>query len=368
MIRVLVVDDSPTARELLCYVLDSDPAISVIGRAKDAQDAIRYLELQRPDVVTMDIHMPGMNGIEATRTIMETRPLPIVIVSGNWEPGEVETTFHAMEAGALAIVQRPKGIGHPDHARTAQELLQTVRLMSEIRVIKRRARDRKAAERERAPVTVASVMPADVKVVTLGASTGGPPVIQSILQRLPRDFPASVLIVQHMAAGFVRGMIDWLGETSRIPLRIARHGERFLPAHGYFPPDGHNMGIDAGCRIRLVRNSDDSAAGSSVGYLFRSVANILGPKAVGVLLTGMGRDGAEELRLMRDKGALTVAQDEESSVVFGMPGAAVELQAATYVLPPDKIATVLEYLSLRLKESHGWSGGEASTKAPFGES
>jgi len=348
MIKVLVVDDSPTARELLCHLLGTDPEVRVVGAAKDGHEAIQYLRLQRPDVITMDIHMPGMNGLEATRTIMETQPVPIVIVSGNWEPGEVETTFHAMESGALAIVQRPKGIGHPDHSRTTKELIQTVKLMSEIKVVRRRVRERQAAERWTAPGAASYIAPADVTAVAIGASTGGPLVIQSILKGLPRDFPASIFVVQHVAEGFLKGMVDWLSETSAVPLVIAGNGEPIAPGRAYFAPDGHNMGLGADCRIRLVRQPARDAPGASVGYLFRSVAEALGPKAVGILLTGMGRDGAEELRLMRERGALTIAQDKESSVVFGMPAAAIELQAATYVLSPEKILAVLQNMAARM--------------------
>ncbi len=346
MIKALVVDDSPVAREFISYLLESSLEITVIGKAKNGEEAFEFLRHNHPNVVTMDIHMPGMNGIEITRRIMETRPVPIVIVSGNWDPTEVETTFRAMDAGAVAIVQRPRGIGHPDHDRGADELVRTVKLMSEIKVVRRWSRRRSATALSTETKEAAQLpMPQSVRVVALGASTGGPPVLKTILDGLDKDFPAALLVVQHIAAGFLKGMAEWLSETSAVPVTLAADGERLVPGRAYFAPDNFNMGVDKDNRIKLRQSPDTESLRPSVGYLFRSVAEIYGKEAVGVLLTGMGRDGAEELKLMKDKGALTIAQDKESSIIFGMPGAAVEIGAATYVLPPEKIAAVLRRLS-----------------------
>lgn len=344
MIKVLVVDDSPVAREFISHLLAADPGIEVIGTASNGAEAIAFLSRKKPDVITMDIHMPGMDGLEATRRIMETHPLPIVIVSGNWDPGEVAVTFRVMEAGALAIVRRPKGVGHADHEATARDMVRTVKLMSEVKVVRRRSRS-KIETPAAALEPDLSGMPAGPMVVAIGASTGGPLVIQTILKGLPRDFPAAVLIVQHMAAGFLQGMVDWLADTSAIPLRIAPDGERLLPGQAYFAPEGCDMGVGRDGRITLSKDGVMPGPRPSVAHLFRSVAQSFGRNAVGILLSGMGRDGAAELKLMRDRGAVTIVQDRESSVVYGMPGAAVELGAADYILPPGKIAASLESLT-----------------------
>ena len=346
MIRVLVVEDSPVVREFLVHVLNSDPAIRVIQTASNGEEALKAVEEARPDLITMDIHMPKMNGLEATRRIMETYPTPIVIVSGSSNAREVATTFHAMEAGAVAFVERPRGIGHPDHEATAKELVQTVKLMAEVKVVRRWARLRQdtATSVASPPVKVSSEQ-APAEMVAMGASTGGPLVLQTILSGLPSNCSVPVLVVQHMAAGFIKGFADWLAPTSALPIHVARHGEQILPGHAYIAPDGFQMKVEMGGKLSLTEDEPENGHRPSVCYLFRSVAKVYGPKAVGVLLTGMGKDGAEGVREMRDKGAITIAQDKESSVVHGMPGEAIQLDAATYVLPPNRIAAALANLA-----------------------
>lgn len=340
MIKVLVVEDSPVIRDFLVHILSSDPEIQVIATVSNGEEAIEAVKLKKPDVITMDIHMPKMDGFEATRIIMETHPTPIVIVSGSSTAKEVAITFRAMEVGALAVVPRPKGIGQPDYEATANELLQTVKLMSEVKVVRRWARLRNKAVTPTPKLEGRKALP-EIQVVAIGASTGGPVVLKTILSRLSKDFPVPVLIVQHMAAGFVEGFVEWLSQSSVLPIHIAAHGEYTLPGHVYVAPDGFHMMVRTGNRIALSRDEAKDGLRPSVSYLFDSVAKTFGQNAIGVLLTGMGKDGAEELKLMKDRDALTIAQDEKTSVVFGMPGEAIKLDATTYVLPPESIATAL---------------------------
>lgn len=358
MIRVLVVEDSSVVREFLVHILNSDPDLRVIGTAKDGEEALEAVKSKRPDVVTMDIHMPKMDGFEATRKIMESHPTPIVIVSGSSSATEVASTFHALEAGALSLIPRPKGIGHAEFETTARELIQTVKLMSEVKVVRRWPRSRKTVEAPSTPRTELDMPAQKIRIVAIGASTGGPQALQMILSQLPVGFPAPVVIVQHMAPGFIEGFVEWLGQSSGLPVHVASHGEHLRPGSIYVAPDGSHMGVAAGDRLILNGKEAENGLRPSVSYLFRSLAEVYGQNAVGVLLTGMGKDGAEELKLMKEKGAVTVVQDEESCVVAGMPGEALKLGAATYVLPPEKIADALAALVKNRGKIQAWLIGE----------
>ena len=344
-ISVFIVEDSRVARELLVHIFESDPNMEVVGTASNGEDALRTIRDRKPDVITMDIHMPGMDGFETARRIMETAPTPIVIVTASTGHADVELAFRTLQAGAVAIVRKPEGVGGDGHQREARNLLQIVRLMSEVKVVKRWA-----GARPRPPEALPEIRATgDIDMVAIGASTGGPVVLHTILAHLPKDFEIPILIVQHIATGFVGGMVEWLGRDCRLPVRIPAHGERILPGNVYVAPDACQMGAGPDGRIVLASDSYESDLRPSVAYLFRSVAGAYGERAVGVLLTGMGRDGAKELGLMKERGAVTFAQDKESSAIFGMPGEAVKLGAATFVLPPIGIAEALKKLSNKKK-------------------
>ena len=348
MIRVLVAEDSPTVREFLLGIFASDPAIVVVGTAETGEEAIAAAERMRPDIITMDVHMPRMSGFDAARRIMETHPVPIVIVSGSADATDTAKAFRAVESGALAVLRRPPGAGHPDHEESSAELIRTIKLMSEVKVVKRWPRSRAG---ETPPILSAacehSLQPAQtpIRIVAIGASTGGPPVLHTILAGLSGSFPVPLLIVQHIAAGFTRGLVEWLAQSSTMPVHMATQGQPVLPGQAYVAPDGLHMSVSAEGRVRLRSDEPENGLRPSVAHLFRSVANVYGPSAVGVLLTGMGKDGASELRLMKEQGAVTIAQDQESAVVHGMPGEAIRLGGATYVLPPEKIYRALTELT-----------------------
>ncbi|MFH0845448.1 MAG: chemotaxis-specific protein-glutamate methyltransferase CheB [Pseudomonadota bacterium] len=347
--KVLVVEDAAVVREFLMDILDSDPGIEVIGTAGDGEEAIEAVRMKRPDVITMDINMPKMNGLEATRRIMEMTPTPIVIVSGAWDPEDVATTFQAIEAGALTIIQRPAGLGHPEHETMKAHLLQTVKLMAEVKVIRRWNRQTLKVKREEFQVRppeadAADIISPEIRILALGASTGGPVAIQTLLRHLAPDLPVPLALVQHMTVGFTQGFAHWLGQTTGFPVHMAAHGERLIPGHVYVAPEGLHLAVTKEMQAALSREDPENGLRPSVSHLFRSVAEAFGRHSIGVLLTGMGKDGAEELKLLRRTGALTFAQDEESSVVFGMPGEAVKLNGATHVLPPEKIAAFLKGL------------------------
>jgi two-component system chemotaxis response regulator CheB len=341
-IKVLVVEDSPVVRELLVHILGTDPDIQVIGTVNNGEEALQAVKREKPDVITMDFHMPKMNGLDATRRIMETCPTPIVIISGSSARNEVAAAFRVLEAGALALVEKPTGIGGAGHETAAKTLVQTVKLMSEVKVVKRWPRKQAAvpAAPTRSEVEMKTA-PTEVKLVVIGASTGGPIVLKTILSGLPRDFSVPILMVQHIAPGFTEGLVEWLTQSSGFPVHVATHGKYLLPGHAYVAPDGFQAKLEHGGRVALSSDEPENGHRPSVSCLFRSVATVLGRNAIGVLLTGMGKDGSEELKVMKEKGAVTIAQDQDSSVVHGMPGEAINLDAATYVLSPDKIAAAL---------------------------
>jgi two-component system, chemotaxis family, protein-glutamate methylesterase/glutaminase len=339
-IKVLVADDSQVTRMLLVHVLSSDPGIQVVGTVNDGQAALDFLNSGdcRPDVVLMDIHMPRLDGFEATRRIMETQPLPIVICTATSNPQELAVAFRSMEAGALACVEKPIAVGDPDFDSRARNLLQTIRLMSEVKVVRRWPRPRVMRAMANG---ISTSRQTGIRFIGIGASTGGPPVLQTILSGLPKEFPAPLLIVQHIACGFLPGMVEWLNQTTGLQVHIAAHGADPLPGHVYIAPDDFHLGISAGGRIVLAGEPPESGLRPAVSYLFRSLAQICGSSAIGVLLTGMGKDGAAELKRMKDLGAVTIAQDRGSSIVHGMPGEAIELGAATHILSADRIAGAL---------------------------
>lgn len=353
MITVLIVDDSAVTRQHLKNILEGDAGIRVIGMAENGEDAVRFVHEKRPDVIAMDINMPKMDGFGATRRIMETYPVPIVIVTASFNRNDVQGSFRAMEAGALAILEKPFGLGNSEYEKAAKDLVQTVKEMSEVKVIKRWSkRGERGAEEKgltspplpRPSALLLPCSPAQISLVVMGASTGGPSVLQTILSGFKREFPVPVLVVQHISAGFLEGMIEWLRQTTALPIHLASDSEHLLPGHIYFAPDNFHMGVKRRNLIELSKAKHENGVRPSVSYLFRSAANVFGGDMAAVLLTGMGKDGAEELKMIRDNGGVTIAQDEESSVVYGMPGEAIKLDAATYVLSPNKIAVAVESL------------------------
>ncbi|HYD59271.1 MAG TPA: chemotaxis-specific protein-glutamate methyltransferase CheB [Noviherbaspirillum sp.] len=343
MIRVLVVDDSPSVRELLMFILGSDPGIEIVGSAADGEEAIRMAQATKPNVISMDLHMPNVDGFEATRRIMETCPTPIVIVSGSEDPSEVGASFRAIEAGALVIVQRPVGVGHPAFRETASALIRTVKSMAEVKVVRRWSKTAGRTREQDAARPAETERPAR-KLVLIGASTGGPAVLRDILAELPAGYPLPLLIVQHMSAGFLDGFAQWLSSASGFPVRVAEHGEGLVAGCAYLAPDGYQVAVTRDMRIALSRGRSEHGMCPSVSHLFRSVHKDICPATIAVLLTGMGKDGAHELRQLKEHGAVTIVQDRATSVVYGMPGEAIRQDAARLILAPPDIGKMLRGL------------------------
>lgn len=341
MIKVLIVDNSKTVQVFLNHILSSDPDIEVIGFASTGPEAFDMVRRKTPDVITIDIPMPGMDGYQTARIIMETTPTPIVIVTETGKVNDQSDTHKYIEAGALAVIIRPDPFGIAHFETFSKELIQTVKLMSEIKVVKLYPHKRKEFLK---PVPKINSFENDLKriqIIAIGASTGGPVALQTILSRLKHDLPVPLLIVQHIAPGFVKMFQKMLSATSGIRLKLAEDGELIIAGTGYIAPDNFHMGVGRYHRIVLSDQSPENGSKPSVSFLFRSVAQTYGANSLGILLTGMGKDGADELKDMKDKGAITVVQNEGSSIVFGMPGEALRLGASNNAFTPEKIAEII---------------------------
>jgi two-component system chemotaxis response regulator CheB len=339
-IRVLVVEDSLTVRKRLCEILMRDPDVEVVGEASDGKLAIELCQDLRPDVMTLDMMLPLMSGLAATEYIMAHCPTPILVVSASTNRGELFKTYEALAAGAVDVLEKPRG--DEVDGEWERRFVSTVKLVSRILVITHvRARLNVARQIESPSSAVQGLSPR-VDVVAIGASTGGPGAIVELLRALPSGFSLPVVFVLHISAVFSNGFADWLdGQTGR-RVAFARDGEAFASARGRVvmaPPDTHLV-VQAG-RFRLTHGSERHSCRPSVDVLFESVAAEFGSAAVGCLLTGMGRDGAAGLLRIRRAGGRTIAQDEATSVIYGMPREAVLLGAAERVLPLGEISRAI---------------------------
>lgn len=338
MIRILITEDSAVVALLLKAIFEQEADFEVVGHARNGREAVELAARLQPDMITMDIRMPVMDGFEATREIMSTRPVPIVVVSSSVDDEELRITFRAVEEGALAVIEKPRGINHPDFEQIRRELVTTVRAMAEVKLVRRR---RWVAPQPVRTVSASSRGDRRCDLIAIGSSTGGPQALRTILAALPKDLRVPLALVQHIGRGFVQGLVDWLNGYSGPRCRVAQNGEELLPGHAYFAPDDHHLQVQRiGQSVMAVLKATPPVDNirPSATPLFRSVAACCAGNAVGVVLTGMGADGAEGLLEMRRAGCVTLVQDEESCVVNGMPAAARALGAAEQVLPLERIA------------------------------
>lgn len=344
MIRVLVADDSPTSRELLIDTLSSDPGMTVVGSARTGVEAVALARDLKPDVITMDIQMPGMNGIEATSVIMRESPTRIIIVSTLFRDGEVALSLEATRAGALMVMPKPGGPRSPRFAAERHQLISMVRAMSAVKVV-RRLFD--SAARISPPITFrkdALEPPPErskIRVVAIAASTGGPAALSDILAVLPADYPVPILVVQHIAIGFVSGLARWLDDNARLSVVVATPDTMAVPGTVYIAPDDTHLGLGPGLRLTLSSAPPVGQFRPSGTHLFESVSRWAGAGVLAVILTGMGDDGVIGLRAVRAAGGRILAQDEASSVVYGMPREAVRAGVVDAVVPLSGIARAM---------------------------
>lgn len=332
MIRVLIAEDSPTTTEFLASLLESDPALQVVGRAVNGIEAVAMTKSLRPSVVVMDIQMPILDGFDATRQIMIESPTPIVIVSASLDLKSVDVSLHALRLGALTVMEKPTGPGDPQFGVSAEHFVSTVRAMAGVKVVRRWPSDGTA------PVSDQNIGPkCDLQVIAIAASTGGPSALLRVLAELPRTLSVPVLIVQHMARGFVPGLAAWLGQGTGMAVRVAQHGGRLESGVAYIAPDDRHLGVLDRRTVLVSTAPTRGGFRPSGSVLFESVAAVYGSAAAGVILTGMGDDGTAGLVKLRNAGGRIIAQDEATSVVFGMPAAAIAAGLPHVTLPLELI-------------------------------
>lgn len=339
-VKVLIVDDSALARNILSKGLGTDPGIEVVGTAADVYIARDKIVFQKPDVITLDVEMPKMDGVEFLKRLMPQHPLPVIMVSALTAPG-ARTTLEAMEYGAVDFVLKPStsfGSGLED---MIEELRSKVKTAAGVDVSKWKNIDFRTAEKKALPKVLVGTTD---KVLAIGASTGGTNAIREMVTRFPADMPGTV-IVQHMPPKFTQMFAEKLNEVSNVQVREAKSGDRVVTGTVLIAPGGYHMEVVRSGGVYMVKCFEGEKVNGhcpSVEVLFQSVAKNVGPNSVGVILTGMGKDGAAALLEMRNMGARTIAQDEKTSIVFGMPGEAWKIGAAEKLVPlPDITSTVI---------------------------
>lgn len=325
MIRILIADDSTLVRTVLRDLLARDPELEVVGEAGDGRSAVELTARLRPDLVIMDVMMPVLDGIEAVAAIMAATPTPILMLSANTDPQDSRSAFSAIRFGALDVMAKPAGISGAAGPELAEQLVAKVRSLSRIRVMHHFRPNRPAPA---PPATAAGQR----RILAIGASTGGPRAILKLLKELPANFPAAVLVVQHIADGFAPGFAEWLDREVPLPVQLARAGEPLPRGRVLVAPNGVHLTV--GDRsVQLSQSPPLHSCRPAVDALFGSLAESgLAAETVGVILTGMGNDGAAGLKRLREQGAYTLAQNEASSAVYGMPKVAIDSGAVDRVL------------------------------------
>jgi len=351
--KVLIVDDSSFMRKVLETIFNADEQLQVIGQAKDGREAVAMAESLKPDVITMDINMPHVDGLQATAEIMTTNPKPIVIVSSESKEGAA-STLRSLELGAIEFVAKPGGAIDLDMESVKEELLRKVRMAAKVRVVRTASRlattIQKGGAAKPSGAAPAASRPAPTSgldqrfpVVVLAASTGGPATVMRIAPGFTRDFPAAVILVQHMPAAFTTQYAAQLAEFTEIRVKEAEANEALQPGTLYICPGGQHLRVTPTGRIQL-----DATTGRINGYLpniditMESVAAFAGPLSIGAVLTGMGNDGAEGAKAIKSAGGLVLAQDEATCVIFGMPAEAIKAGAVDQTLGIDDIYAAIE--------------------------
>jgi two-component system chemotaxis response regulator CheB len=350
-IRALIVDDSRLARELIIEILSTDKGIAIAGEASNGSEAVQMVKELKPDIVTMDIEMPVMNGLEAIERIMSENAVPILVVTMK---GNAQTAYDAISKGALDLVQKPEV-----NLNSAKEFINKIKLLSKIKVITHIAWKRRSAainplppipHFEKGDYFYSSLENGD-GVVAIASSTGGPKALSVILSSLPENFHFPIVVAQHISDGFAHSMAEWLNKISKLNVKTASDGDVLIPATVYISPSDVHMKISKTKTITFTERHQKDIYHPSCDMLLSSAADIYGKNSIGIILTGMGNDGVEGLRKIKKAGGATIAQDEKTSVIFGMNRSAIENRCIDLILPIDAISMALIVMTATKK---GW--------------
>jgi two-component system chemotaxis response regulator CheB len=346
----MIVEDSLVVRQLLTHIVGRDRRFAVAAAVSSAEEALEIIDKVKPDIISMDIRLPGLDGLEATRRIMADHPTPIVVIADAVEDGNLKISMNALRAGALSVVEKPVGPTSSAYETVAETICTQLYIMSSVPVIRRRQMGAAPAKPLSRP-RLASAEFQGLNYLALAASTGGPPALARVLETLPADFPAPVFLVQHMGEAFMEGFAKWLDSLVPLAVGVARDGEAAEPGRVYVAPGDRHLVFTPGGILRLSTSPAVRGQRPSATTLFESLARTVGASTVGVLLTGMGEDGASGLAELRQAGGHTICEHESSAVVYGMPGAAARLSAAREILPLEAIGGRIAQLARRASAS-----------------
>ncbi|MBI9045311.1 MAG: chemotaxis-specific protein-glutamate methyltransferase CheB [Anaerolineaceae bacterium] len=342
MIRVLIADDSPTFREWLRYTLKRDPEIVIVGEAVNGSQAIELARKKQPDIITMDIHMPEMDGYEAIAQIMEKHPIPIIVLSSAISKQEISASFKALEAGAIAVLGKPSDL--QDNSKLEEDILLHIKSLSRVNVVRRRTKKNTTELPKSTPIKDSALIKGlpeilePFELIVMGGSAGGPQAIQSILKDLPHNLSIPILITMHISKGFIESFSDWLSRSTQLQCKVAEHGEIMQAGIVYLAADNAHLLPNSN---HILNNSNQAPVDNfkpSITAMFEAAASQFGAHTLGILLTGMGKDGARGLKKIKDAGGYTIAQDKTSSMIFSMPKSAIEMNAAIEICHLDHIA------------------------------